>query len=425
MESRSSSARQNVWSRNSNLRPISSPNSFVNNSNTGSPLNRSTLLSRGSNISDLASTGVPKFSATQGMNNSRNTSRSRYTELGNKISGLDLSLAQQTKLRKEKQSKIDAISVEVQEVTHFLKRVEKNYGKMEKTMERIIATVNSEKNSRDVMEKALTNIVDERVGVVANLVDMERKEREGADELLQNRVQMIENSSNELIVQLDEQKKRTVDIENNVISKLKSRLANAEHKIENDRTRVNSDIKNLTNKLQSQISELQAGLRSERLNRDRFSESLKSDINRKLEDHQHQAEQQKKDVERQVRIALTPTKSSMAKLNQDIDAMNKQREADLIATEQSFTNRLHEIEQQITRQSHESDSQLQDKFKGLEDQVWKLSYQLEKEIEVRDKNDNHMDKAVSEERKAREEDSDQLYKLIDSLCQRLKDTMEE
>ena len=67
--------------------------------------------------------------------------------------------------------------------------------------------MNSEKNSRDVMEKALTNIVDERVGVVANLVDMERKEREGADELLQNRVQMIENSSNELIVQLDEQKK--------------------------------------------------------------------------------------------------------------------------------------------------------------------------------------------------------------------------
>jgi hypothetical protein len=194
--------------------------------------------------------------------------------------------------------------------------------------------------------------------------------------------------------------------------------------LQKDKQQRVEELELVRKSLSSTIAALQGTMEQERVKRDRQFEFTEEGLRRCTQDASENVERCRKELERWVGKMIGPLTDTL-KEHQAFQEDLK-RHSDNMTKDMS--NKLHEMGTLTKSQARADIIQMEQKVaeqvKAVENQLWKLQHNVQAESEQRLFEHRKLLTLIEDEKRVREEESDDMVKLIDRSLQKIRESFE-
>ncbi|KAG2373257.1 hypothetical protein C9374_012360 [Naegleria lovaniensis] len=372
-------------------------------------------------IYDHHSVVSPKASSTTG---SAVKSKLKFSELGSKISAIDESMMQQEKVRKKRQQQMQGLEQKIELTNSNLSQVENRTMSLEAALEKIETLFYQEQGVRNLSEKNIISLMEEKFNQLAIKINQEREQRILEDESNRKRIKALEEGVTAINLSLDSLSQE-LSSQNSQLSLLAANFNSFTNQYKQDRKQLIDQRQLESKEIQLQFGDVKqkiANMESEMHKQDTF---IMNQLNANVHDLSQELSRLRAEVDNKTKTSVEPMMAQIQQLFSTLESNKTQ-----------FTLQIGTLQQQLASQKSEILSEyMNPKFERVEKaillndktqtkHVFDLKADVEKKNEMLESAITKLKEMLTHEESQRLESENNLLQLLSKTMKRIQNGIE-
>lgn len=348
-------------------------------------------------------------------------SSSKFVELKNKLTEMDVDLKNQRIARASKESKVFLMEESVKTLQMKVTALERRITEQDDALKKTNAMAAMDRNARDAMERTLYQFIDERMSVVLKTVADSVRRTEADADAMKRRVRQLEEASAAERALLEREAKSRMELESVVTVKHAEQLLSISKDLAKERQTRHDDVDQVRRTLLASFAGLQTACDQDRAKRDRqfeYTEDVLRRLSSEIGDFQAVV---RKELEKAGLKQTAPLSEAVLQLQSGQDVLRKAVDELVKDSSRKLEESGIAVRNVLKHESGQLDYKMVELQKHIDEKLWKFQHLLQSETEQRMLDVRRACALIEEERRAREDESEDMAKLLERSFHKIRE----
>jgi|EP00670_Eutreptiella_braarudii_P006680 hypothetical protein len=347
--------------------------------------------------------------------------KTRLTNLSNKLNDIDVDLANHTRTNKSFKGKLDTVQTDLEAHSKSQRKLQNSLADAEERLQRLENALMAEKSARELAGKKLQRLLEERVVKLADMLENEQEERAKEMDTLRARLRFLEERNKQLELELQDHGKQVNTISKTTIPKLTGNIDTLMKVSHQEKLKGSTGGDgDLARKFMVSVSNMEIDIHAERTARDHDTNVHKTTIQNQMIELKQAVEAEQREREVMHERVIAPVWEEVRKLQMDLEKERMSREHNVADHAQGLLEKLNLVKTNLAKSSKSIDEQQTHRLKEVDDRLWKLQTQFEQEVMDRQQVFLDIENQIGAEKADRTKSEEQVLTILDQLSDKVK-----